>query len=344
MPGSIDVSIVIAVCNGGKYLAATLDSLRAQTYENWECWIVDDGSTDSTVSIVEAYSQTDSRFGIIKTGGGNGPYQSANLAISRCKGSLIARIDADDIALPERLEIQRRVFHERPNVNVCASYYYYLHGDGRLTIKEFDIDPVFLRWQLLFRNRLVHSTMMFRKSWFIQIGMYPKKRLAQDWFVWVESVRFNSLFVIPMPLIQWRMHETSITKTEKGSQLIHAAEVSQHAVSSILGINANLAYLHTIILALHGKEADNSALVWKSLEQLVEIWQAYKRTQSISPTALRRLRDEFIYFGFFLLTVNHRILKNWPSAIVVLCRTETSLTTFKWLLTFVKRKIMYSIS
>ncbi len=334
----VEVSVVIAVYNGEKYIAETLDSLANQTLTNWECWIVDDGSDDSTVLIVEDYCQRDNRFRLIKTEGGNGPYICANQAIPFCGGQFIARIDADDIALPDRLRFQAAAFRERPEINVCGSFYYYLHEDGKVSMKPFETSAVFLKWQLLFRNRLVHSTMMFRKSWFESIGMYPEKRLAQDWFLWVEAVRQNCLYVVPQPLIYWRIHPGSITRNETSNQVKHAAEVSRHAVHALTGHNAGAEVLAPIISALRGNVTNDPTLITKSLDELICIWKGFLIAHSPSKGDLGKIRKEFVYFGFYLLTINHRFLDKWYRAIYRLCRTEMCASTFRWFLIFFKRK------
>ena len=332
------VSVVIAVYNGAKYIAETLDSLIHQTLTEWECWIVDDGSTDSTLTIVDTYCVKDSRFNLVKTNGGNGPYVCANTAMPFCSGEFIARIDADDIALPERLKKQSDLMINNPHINLCGSYYYYLYDNGVTTYKQFETDPLFLKWQILFRNRLVHSTMMMRKSWFIQRGMYPAKRLAQDWYLWVEGISQDCLNVIPYPLIKWRIHDQSITKSETGEQARLAADVSAHAIQVLLKRHSKAQHLLPVILALRGKPVNDSELVEASLRELIDLWKSFRELYKPHKRQIAQLRNEFIYFGFYLLSVNNKRLRNEIKLLILLCKTEFRFKSVVLLLKYCKRK------
>ena len=333
------VSVVIAVYNGEKYLAETLDSLLDQTLANWECWIVDDGSTDSTLVIINDYCAKDSRFNIIKTEGGNGPYVCANIAIPFCRGEFIARIDADDIALPERLRTQSDLMIDHPQVNLCRSYFYYLNSKGHLTQKDFETDLLFLKWQIIFRNRLVHSTMMIRKSWFIECGMYPPKRLAQDWYLWVEALSQDCLHIIRQPLVKWRMHEQSITKNESGHQLRLGAEVSERAVKLVIGKDSKAEYLLPIISALRGNPVIDSELIEASLRELIILWVEFTKMYKPKRAQWVLLQNEFIYFGFYLLSVNNKYSKNEFRLLVLLCKTEFNFTSLLWMARYFIRKL-----
>lgn len=335
------VSVVIAVYNGEKYIRETIDSLLSQTLIEWECWIVNDGSTDSTEIILAEYATKDSRFNILETRGGNGPYICANIAIPYCKAEFIARIDADDIAMPERLEIQYDLLSKNSKINLVGSYFFYLLQNGKLKEKPFETDPLFLKWQLLFRNRLVHSTMMFRKSWFIKIGMYPKKRLAQDWYIWVEGVNQDCLYIIRKPLIKWRIHQQSITKNESGKQLQHAADVSLHAVGVLLNRSSKSELLLPVISAMRGKPSDDPIIIEESLRQLITLWKDFLSIYMPKKKDAKKLRDEFIYFGFYLLSVNSKVLKNQTRLLLMLCKTEFNLGSVKWLFRYFRRKFSY---
>ena len=119
------------------------------------------------------------------------------LLFQKCKGEYIARIDADDVCLPERFEKQIKILDSKKDINVCGSFSYRII-EGKLIKKynNYNTNNDFLKWKLLFHNNIIHSTMMLRKSWFKSIGFYPKKRLCQDWHIWLEAAYSNSLHII----------------------------------------------------------------------------------------------------------------------------------------------------
>src|SRR5665647_430445 len=98
------VTVLIAVYNGGRFLREALDSVLAQTFTDFELLVVNDGSTDETATILESYS--DQRIRVITNGKNIGVVGSLRRGLNYARGEYIARIDADDIALPERLEKQ----------------------------------------------------------------------------------------------------------------------------------------------------------------------------------------------------------------------------------------------
>lgn len=220
------ISVVIAVRNGADYINETLDSLLDQTIDDWDCWVVDDGSVDRTCEIVETYIAKDKRFNLIRTAGGGGPYVAANIGIDSCCGEFVARVDADDVCLPERLQIQRDALVFHTNLNICCSEHYNLLPSGSMVHKKLNFDIASLSYYLMFNNPLLHSTMFFRRQWFLSLGKYPKKRLAQDYFIWCSAILNDDLLIIKRPLLIWRLTETSITKLENTQQTEHALSVN----------------------------------------------------------------------------------------------------------------------
>lgn len=97
------ISVIIPLYNAERYISETLDSVLSQTYPNWECIVVDDGSTDSSADIVKRYSANDSRIRYIKQENG-GPSKARNNGFDRAKGDYIQFLDADDVILPERFK------------------------------------------------------------------------------------------------------------------------------------------------------------------------------------------------------------------------------------------------
>jgi len=301
------VSVVIAVYNGEKYLRETLESLCAQTLEAWECWIVDDGSNDATVSIVETYCQKDKRFRLIKTPGRQGPYIAANLAFPHCAGKYIARTDADDISLPERFSTQVSYMELHPEIKVCGGWHFNLLEEGGTKLRHYETDPVFLRWQLLFRCTIVHSTMMLRKDWFESIGYYPSKRLAQDWYIWQRAAREEVLHVICEPLILWRIHAQSITKTETAPQFDAGAAVACKNMESVTGDMPDYDSVKALIGAMRGDKLELIPRAEDCLRLITKLFFTFE-TENIIRTKkqLILIRNEFHRIVFSLLLTYYK--------------------------------------
>jgi len=269
------VSVIIAVYNGGNFIAQTLESLKAQTFENWECLIVDDGSSDDTSTIVEDFAKVDPRFHLIKTEGGNGPYVAANLAFPHCNGEFIARIDADDINLPHRLEIQYDYLVNNPNIQVCGARHWVFGDSTNKKEIVYNTDRQFLCWELIFRNRIVHSTLMFQKKWIESKGGYPPFKLAQDYYIWCSASLEKALSVIDQPLIEWRRHPGTITQNQWESQYENSLDISLSYVNDLLGFAPDRDIFERLYSNAWGFKINSDANLVSSFKLLNKINRSY---------------------------------------------------------------------
>jgi len=116
----VKVSIVMSVYNAQKYLDEAIESILNQTYSNFEFIIINDGSTDKSLEIIENYAKKDSRIIVINREN-KGLIYSLNEGIRKANGKYIARMDADDISLPQRLEKQVEFMEKNKNIGICGT-------------------------------------------------------------------------------------------------------------------------------------------------------------------------------------------------------------------------------
>lgn len=208
------VTVLMSVYNGERFLREAVDSILAQTFRDFEFLVIDDGSTDSSAAILASYA--DSRLRVVKNERNIGLTASLNAGLLLARGEYIARQDADDVALPQRLEKQVRAMDERAEVAVL--------GTGVLSIRESGkprrsaafprcTTPLSLRWQLLFESPFVHSTVMFRRSVILgELGGYDATwRTSQDFELWSRVARTHALGNLPEPLVSFRSHGGSVS-------------------------------------------------------------------------------------------------------------------------------------
>ena len=130
MSGPPAVSVVMTVRDGERYLAAAVDSVLAQTLTNFELIVIDDGSTDSSPEILAAYASRDGRI-LVHRQKNSGIAVSLNRAVSYARSPLIARLDADDIARPRRLELQLGYLAQNTGVGVVGGAVAFIDEDAR---------------------------------------------------------------------------------------------------------------------------------------------------------------------------------------------------------------------
>src|SRR4030067_740036 len=154
------VTVLMPVYNGEKYLKEAIDSVLAQTLKDFEFLIINDCSTDKTQEILESYRDT--RIRLFRQSN-KGLTRSLNKGIQLSRGEYVARMDADDIALPERLEKQVTFFEKRPEIGVVGSFHSEVSASlHKSIVKKFPSDDSTIRKMLIKENPFSHPTVMMR--------------------------------------------------------------------------------------------------------------------------------------------------------------------------------------
>jgi glycosyltransferase involved in cell wall biosynthesis len=216
----VKISVVMAVYNGGDDLAPTLDSIVAQTEEDFELIVVDDGSTDATPDTLRAYAARDSRMRVL-TQPNAGLTASLIRGCAEAQAGVIARHDAGDRSLPERFAHQLRLLAEGHVVVSSATRTLTDEGDT-LYVTRPDGDEV--RRSLLADDAthihgVVHPSVMFRRDAFHAAGGYrPQFRLAQDLDLWVRMAPLGTFGVVPEILYEHVFEPRGISGTSRSAQ------------------------------------------------------------------------------------------------------------------------------
>src|SRR5690606_8180243 len=212
---NIQITVFMAAYNAADYIAASIESVLKQTYDHFELLIVDDGSTDNTVEIIQRFH--DPRIRLIQNDGNKGQPYTRNLALTEAKGEFLAVLDSDDIAFPNRLEIQLQHFLDRPQLAVLGGQVYVIDKYGQRTGQE--MIPICgskqLHSALLLHNSFVHPTVMMRMSAFKDIGGYPNHLVAQDYALFSRIALKYEVDNIPEYLGEYRMHDNNISIRKK---------------------------------------------------------------------------------------------------------------------------------
>jgi glycosyltransferase involved in cell wall biosynthesis len=211
MSKSPQVSVVMTVWNGEKHIAESIDSILRQTFQDLELIVIDDGSTDDTCRVVETFQ--DSRLHLIRRPH-SGIVSSANYGVSQARGTYVARLDADDISLPDRLALQVDALERNPQAVLCYTDAA-IFGEGAAPLfKTVPVrrDPAILLIQMCFRCPVIHSTVLYRKSVFDQIGGYlDRYPVSEDFNLFIRLIRVGPFVGIPRILVNYRRHLGSIS-------------------------------------------------------------------------------------------------------------------------------------
>jgi len=251
------VSILMPVRNEERYLQATLDSLYRQTLTNWEMIAVDDGSGDSTPSILAAAASRDFRIQVIRREGG-GLVAALNSGLAACRAPLLARMDGDDICHPRRLELQADHLKEHPDTGLVACNFRHF---PRTALKQGMID--YESWQnslthhslvirdLFVESPVVHPSIMTRRGILEELGGYQDSGWPEDYDLWLRMAAAGVQFArLPQALLFWRDHPERATRTmdEYASHAFRACKC-QHLLNGFLHGSTE------IVIAGAGQEA-----------------------------------------------------------------------------------------
>jgi glycosyltransferase involved in cell wall biosynthesis len=207
-----DVTVLMAVHNGERYLARAIDSVLAQTHRDFELLIVDDGSTDGSVAIAERIR--DGRVRVVRLAANRGLSEALNAGLAVTRTELVARLDADDEAVPERLATQRAFMLAHPALALVGSQAIAITPDGgeRGTVRR-SIDAAGIAWTANFDNPFIHPSVMFRASLVRdELGGYRKEYdpFSQDYDLWCRVMERHPVANLPDRLIRHRVHDASI--------------------------------------------------------------------------------------------------------------------------------------
>lgn len=206
------VSVVLAIYNGEKYMNQAIESILSQTFTDFELIIIDDGSKDKTPELLSKF--TDPRIRIITNNPNKGLVYSLNLGIAESKGKYIARMDADDISLPERLQRQVDFMENHPEIGICGAWFLSFDDDLKENnIVRYPPSDIKLRAQMFVMTPFCHPSVMIRKSVLEkhQLEYSYNYYRAEDYGLWVELLQFTQGATIPEVLLHYRRHESNET-------------------------------------------------------------------------------------------------------------------------------------
>ena len=223
------VSVLMAVRDGAPWVAEAVRSVLAQTLADLELIVVDDGSTDATPHVLA--EMRDPRL-LVERHAPEGLARALNRALAAARAPLVARLNADDVALPERLARQAAFLAARPEVGVLGSAAREVNGDGReVRVVRPPVDDAALRRALIRRNPMVHSTVTMRRALLERVGGYdPGFAVAQDYDLWIRLAGVTRLANLPDPLVVRRLVPGRVSIARDAARLRAEARARWRAV------------------------------------------------------------------------------------------------------------------
>lgn len=231
------VSVICTTRDASATIEMTLQSILQQTLRRWEMIVVDDGSSDRTPAIVEAYARREPRIQLVPTPGlGRG--RALNMAVSCARAGLVANIDADDLSHPRRLELQYETMMADPEITLLCTGVLLIRRDERAVWPHFDANIshhgiVDVTADLVFGNPVMHASVMVRKADLLNVSGYAEDILSQfDYELWLRmAASGRRIHKLGLPLAAKRLHDRqSFERRRRVRYLYSSARIQSEAI------------------------------------------------------------------------------------------------------------------
>ncbi len=216
------ISVVMPVYNAETFVREAVESILAQTFTNFELIVINDGSTDGSLMILEEMASRDPRVVLLDRPNG-GIVSALNAGIECARGQFIARMDADDVAMPERFALQYERMMTEPMLGVLGSFIRIIDKAGKVVrILDYPVTPKETALYLEYPSTVAHPAVMIRKEALMKVGGYRAVvNNAEDYDLWLRISEIGySIANLPIPLLNYRMHGMNVSMIRREAQIL----------------------------------------------------------------------------------------------------------------------------
>ena len=282
------VTVLMSVYNGERYLREAVESVLNQAFAGFEFIIIDDGSTDATSEILDGFG--DPRIVRFMNERNIGLAGSLNKGLAMARGEYIARMDADDINLPERLAKQVVFLDEHREVGVVGCAIQVIDADGSpIRVQRYPTTHGPLLWALCFYTPLAHPTVVFRKAVVERVGGYDCALLInEDRDLWQRLSSVTRFANLPEVLFSYRMHPGSACHIYSDPVGCNSAKSGQRMMSGILGYNVSLEVCRSLGLGRFQTAVD----ALQAVSVIRSLYDTFMGKTSLSTSEKRVIRSD----------------------------------------------------
>ena len=230
------ISVVLPVYNAEAYVREAVESILAQSFTDFELIAINDGSTDGSGAILRELAARDTRIVLVERPN-DGLVSALNEGIGRARAGLIARMDADDVAMPERFALQHARMVQEPELAVLGSFIRVMDKDGDIIrLGEYPLTPKEAARCLERGCPVIHPSVMMRRGAVLKVGGYRKAFLhAEDYDLWLRMSDLGyAIANLPQPLLNYREHGVNVSQ-------VHREVQGQHTILARLAHRARKA-------------------------------------------------------------------------------------------------------
>lgn len=229
------VSVLLPVHNGMPFLQESVESIRSQTLAQFELIVLDDGSTDDSPRYLASVADPRLRVERLEKGG---LVTALNHGLRTARASFVARIDADDVAYPDRLRLQYEYLERNPDCVALGTQCRRIDASSNPAFEgryaRFPVSTSAIRWEALFRSPILHPSSMFRREAVLELGGYRSEfDVSEDYDLWTRLTARGRLANLAETLLHYRMHEKAVSRIHKERQIRQASRIAGAYAASL---------------------------------------------------------------------------------------------------------------
>jgi len=291
-----EISVLMPVYNGGKYLKEAIDSILAQTFTNFEIVAINDGSKDNSLEILKSHS--DPRLTIINNPVNKGLIASLNIGLQQCRGKYTARFDQDDICFIDRFQTQYNFMENNLDIDLVGSWTECINTEGKsLKISRNPENPWVIRYEFIFNNVMFHSSIFFRTDIIKNNGGYSERFVhSEDYEMYSRPEKELKCSNIQRPLFRLRIHGESITGSSNTQPTVYAnaLNVSFRNINQYIDLNRDdFEILKDFLTIKKPIKNITIAKTMKTLFILKEITNKFIDKNSLSKENVKMIKDRY---------------------------------------------------
>ncbi|MBE5861851.1 MAG: glycosyltransferase [Lachnospiraceae bacterium] len=321
----MEISCIMSNYNTpAEYLHASIQSILSQTMGDFELIIIDDGSTDASLEIIKDYAQKDSRIVLVENGKNCGLPYSLNRGIDKAQGRYIARMDTDDISLPDRFRLQKEYLDSHSDIDVLGGFALCFGKQKGYSITPF-YDFEHCKCAMLYASSLPHPTVMMRRDFLQNNSLRYNEtfRSAQDLELWSRCLEYGKVEVLDSVLLLYRIHGNQISVGKREQQKQFVKQVCQRQISNHIKKNVTdeELELHLILSGYNKMDENNAIQLFRWVEQVIKSSDNYYNGKALK---------DIMNLRFYMLLVKSNINLFMKLKICFLQRSILNLNFLKY--------------
>lgn len=293
-----EISVLLCVYNGEAYLVECLESILNQSFTDFEFIIVNDGSTDRSLELLTEFAQKDNRIKLINKTENSGITASVTEGLKHCRGKYIARMDQDDVSLPDRFLKQHHYLESNPQIDVLGSSLAFIDRDGNLTGKTLirPTDPMVIRLQMYYRCVIHNPSVLMRTAYYKNYNLNSQEkdyRAADDYSFWLRENSRHLYANLEEPCLLYRVHQKQTSSEKSRVQMDETLRSAQLAYHELIGRRIPIEVIESFYYIKRVTTADPD-IVKQGLLTIYQMQKSFEKLNRLTP-AQRKATRQFSY-------------------------------------------------